>query len=98
MEIEDTPATAGMLEKELAAFRKILIEVNCNVDAACTNGSQHAEQNIQCHRKIKETLGKTIRRQGDEFEKIEVIGQLLSGICWRRGEHYGESVSVRFQR
>jgi len=45
VEIEDTPATAGMLEKELAAFRKILIEVNCNVDAACTNGSQHAEQN-----------------------------------------------------
>ena len=30
MEIEDTPATAGMLEKELPAFRKILIEVNCN--------------------------------------------------------------------
>lgn len=57
MEIEDTPATAGMLEKELPAFRKILIEVNCNVDAACTNGSQHAEQNIQCHRKIK-ILGK----------------------------------------
>ncbi len=45
MEIEDTPATAGMLEKELPAFRKILIEVNCNVDAAYTNGSQHAEQN-----------------------------------------------------
>ena len=62
VEIEDTPATAGMLEKELAAFRKILIEVNCNVDAACTNGSQHAEQNIQCHWKIKEALGKTIRK------------------------------------
>ena len=45
METEDTPATAGMLEKELPAFRKILIEVNCNVDAAYTNGSQHAEQN-----------------------------------------------------
>nr|WP_297936014.1 hypothetical protein [uncultured Blautia sp.] len=45
MEIEDTPATAGMLEKALPAFRKILIEVNCNVDTAYTNGSQHAEQN-----------------------------------------------------
>ena len=70
MEIEDTPATAGMLEKKLAVFRKILIEVNCNVDATCTNGSQHAEQNIQYRRKIKETLGKTIRkaRLGDFSE------------------------------
>ena len=54
MEIEDTPATAGMLEKELAAFRKILIEVNCNVDAACTNGSQHAERNGKSSKKKKE--------------------------------------------
>ena len=34
METEDTPATAGMLEKKLAAFRKVLIEVKCNVDTA----------------------------------------------------------------
>ena len=64
MEIEDTPATAGRLEKELTAFRKILIEINCDVDATYTNGSQHAEQNIQCHRKIKETLGMSIRKGG----------------------------------
>ena len=64
MEIEDTPATAGMLEKKLAAFRKVLIEVKCNVDTACTNGRQHAVQNIQCHRKIKETLGMSIRKVG----------------------------------
>ena len=64
MEIEDTPATAGRLEKELAAFRKVLIEVKCNVDTACTNGGQHAEQNIQCHREIKETLGMSIRKVG----------------------------------
>ncbi len=64
MVIEDTAATAGRLEKELAAFRKILVEVNGDVDAAYTNGSQHAEQNIQCHRKIKETLGMSIRKVG----------------------------------
>ena len=57
MEIEDTPATAGRLEKELAAFRKVLIEVKCNVDTACTNGSQHAEQKKIHHQVKPETTG-----------------------------------------
>ena len=37
----------GWYAREGAASiqKKILIEVNCNVDAAYTNGSQHAEQN-----------------------------------------------------
>ena len=43
--VEDTPETVGMFGKKLLTFRIILIEVNCNVDAAYTNGSQHAEQN-----------------------------------------------------
>ena len=57
VEIEDTPATAGRLEKELAAFRKILIEVKCNVDTACTNGRQHAEQKKIHHQAKPETTG-----------------------------------------
>lgn len=65
MEVEDTPATAGRLEKELAAFRKTLIEVKCNVDTAYTNGSQHAEQNTQCHRKMIET-----NRKAEEKDKV----------------------------
>ena len=43
--IEDTPETVGMLGKKLPTFRIILIEVRCNADGRCTNGSQHAERN-----------------------------------------------------
>ncbi|MGN0324226.1 MAG: hypothetical protein ACI4DZ_14035 [Oliverpabstia sp.] len=40
--VEDTPETVGMLGKKLPIFRMILIEVRCNADSRCTNGSQHA--------------------------------------------------------
>jgi len=43
--VEDTPETVGMFGKKLLTFRIILIEVDCNIDSRCMNGSQHAEQN-----------------------------------------------------
>ena len=33
----------------------------------------------------------------DVIEKIVGIGRLIQRICWKRGEHHGESVSNRFQ-
>jgi len=43
--VEDTPETVGMFGKKLPTFRIILIEVDCNIDSRCMNGSQHAERN-----------------------------------------------------
>ena len=36
-------------------------------------------------------------KSGDVVEKIVGIGRLIQRICWKRGEHHGESVSNRFQ-
>ena len=38
-----------------------------------------------------------MRKVSDVIEKIVGIGRLIQRICWKRGEHHGESVSDRFQ-
>ena len=40
---------------------------------------------------------KRLEEQERAIEKIAGIGQLIQRICWKRGEHHGESVSNRFQ-
>ena len=84
MEVEDTPATAGRLEKELAAFRKILIEVNCNVDTACTNGSQHAEQKKIHH----STTSKTTEEGTDNGHETAVWEVMQKNTEERRYVHH----------
>lgn len=36
--------------------------------------------------------------RGDVNDKIVVIGQLATRICWKRGEYYGKSGDARLQK
>ena len=48
--VEDTPETVGMFGKKLLTFRIILIEVDCNIDSRCMNGS-NTPNGMENHRK-----------------------------------------------
>ena len=70
--VEDTPETVGMLGKKLPVFRKILIEVGCNTDSRCMNGSQHAVcllMNAMIKGKQMVSLDYEAYRNGGDAEK-----------------------------